>query len=735
MLKSVRSFVLFVIVPLGTVVSLGGATKATSPVADSARLTAWMKSNAHPFATCIPGDSVKDLASLKQIVGDARIVALGEGTHGTREFFQLKHRIVQYLATEMGFNVFAIEANLPEAWRINDYVLGGPGDPKELMCGMRFWTWNTEEVLQMIEWMRRFNASGKGRIEFTGFDMQSPDSAAAIVNRYLKANDPAWADTVNALVRVSPQSPEFVTSTGTLPVADFAGHHVRYSGFIRTQDVTNFAGLWMRADVAGKSPAFDNMQNQQVSGTKDWNRYAIELDIPKETHNINFGVLMAGEGQAWFDSLAVEVDGKLWHNDAFDLTLESPDGPKGLTGYPSYGYVVAMDDHIAARGTRSLSLSGYPAAAPGAPFVTATGKLPAKEFAGHKIHYSGSMRTQDVSGFAGLWMRADAGANSGVAFDNMRAQHVRRTKDWARYSIDLTIPQEADTIHFGVLMTGSGRAWFDDLAIEIDGRPWQNAGIDLKLEDAGGPRGLSRKPYYSGFTIAMDDSVAANGKWSLRLAGSPPPAVGIPTAHRLLDHLEASRARMGTSAQADWVVRNAHVLLQRTQMALGNRGAVRDSSMAANLEWIADQARPNSRIVIWAHNGHVNKHSPSMGDWLAKRYGKDFVAVGFMANEGTYTAVKQGGGGLSSDFSLQAGPPGSIEAISNATGLPRFFIDLRQARKTPPVDQALKSQLLMRSIGAMGTDQQFFPTAVSQYFDALAWVGNTEASQCFGFCP
>ncbi|HET9235196.1 MAG TPA: erythromycin esterase family protein, partial [Candidatus Eisenbacteria bacterium] len=148
MLQAFRGFplraALLGLLVLAPVITLAiAAAKDPSPPRDASALTSWMKAHAQPFATCEPTDSVADLAGLQNMVGNARIVALGEGTHGTREFFQLKHRMVQYLATEMGFNVFAIEANLPEAWRLNDYVLGGTGDVRALVGGMNFWTWDT----------------------------------------------------------------------------------------------------------------------------------------------------------------------------------------------------------------------------------------------------------------------------------------------------------------------------------------------------------------------------------------------------------------------------------------------------------------------------------------------------------------------------------------------------------------------------------------------------------------
>lgn len=158
---------------------------------------AWIRRNAMPVASDDPESPHDDLAGLKELIGDARIVALGEGTHGTREFFRMKHRIVEFLASEMGFTVFAIEANMPEARRVNDYVLRGEGDPRKALAGMYFWTWNTEEVLAMIEWMRDYNESGAGSVEFWGFDLQTPTVAMDDVREFVERADPDYLDSLS----------------------------------------------------------------------------------------------------------------------------------------------------------------------------------------------------------------------------------------------------------------------------------------------------------------------------------------------------------------------------------------------------------------------------------------------------------------------------------------------------------------------------------------------------------
>ncbi|MCK4916553.1 MAG: erythromycin esterase family protein, partial [Candidatus Eisenbacteria sp.] len=157
---------------------------------------AWMRASAIPLDTDDPSAPHDDLAPLRELVGDARIVALGEGTHGTREFFRMKHRLTEFLASEMGFTVFAIEANMPEARRVNDYVLRGEGESKEALAGLYFWTWNTEEVLAMIEWMREFNEEGKGRMEFWGFDVQTPTVAMEDVESFIEVAEPEYLDSL-----------------------------------------------------------------------------------------------------------------------------------------------------------------------------------------------------------------------------------------------------------------------------------------------------------------------------------------------------------------------------------------------------------------------------------------------------------------------------------------------------------------------------------------------------------
>lgn len=339
--------------PRGT----GAGPDQKEAIADAARN--WLKDNAIRLSTVEAGHGFADMQPLKKVIGDARIVALGEATHGSREFFQLKHRMLEFLATEKSFTIFSIEANMPEAYSLNEYVLNGKGDPVTLIKGMYFWTWSTEEVLAMVLWMREFNKSGKGRIQFTGFDMQTPDVAAGIVGDFVARVDSEYSVSLSQTIAQTKNvvgGSNFGVATASFPVKNASGKRVSFSGYIKTEGVTTgFAGFWWRVDGVSGILAFDNMQDRGATGTTDWKCYDIELPVTVDAKNINFGAILTGDGTAWFDGLSVELDGALYlEKTAFDLEFESQ-SPRGFyTG--GKGYVVELDTQVFHNGKQSLRM-------------------------------------------------------------------------------------------------------------------------------------------------------------------------------------------------------------------------------------------------------------------------------------------------------------------------------------------------------------------------------------------
>lgn len=104
--------------------------------------------------------------------------------------------------------------------------------------------------------------------------------------------------------------PSFGSIAYRIP-ANYEGSTIKLEGFMKIKDVADgFAGLLLRVDGNGESLAFDNMQSQQIQGTKDWAKYTIELPFPKDGEQIYVAGILVGKGEAWFDDFVLSIDNK-----------------------------------------------------------------------------------------------------------------------------------------------------------------------------------------------------------------------------------------------------------------------------------------------------------------------------------------------------------------------------------------------------------------------------------------
>ena len=108
----------------------------------------------------------------------------------------------------------------------------------------------------------------------------------------------------------SPKEKQFGTLMQTISAEYYLGKRLQLSGYIKSEDVDGWSGMWMRIDDEnGKQSEFDNMQNRPIKGTTNWKKYEIVLDIPENSRTINYGVLLGGDGEVWFDNFELkEVD-------------------------------------------------------------------------------------------------------------------------------------------------------------------------------------------------------------------------------------------------------------------------------------------------------------------------------------------------------------------------------------------------------------------------------------------
>jgi erythromycin esterase-like protein len=143
----------------------------------------------------------EDFAPLLDRIGDARYVLLGEASHGTHEFYRIRAEITKRLILEKGFHAVAVEADWPDAYRVNRYVRGRPGagEASEALAGfLRFpqWMWRNADVLDFIGWLRAHNDTQRrdgAKVGFYGLDLYSLRASMAAVLSYLRLVDPAAA--------------------------------------------------------------------------------------------------------------------------------------------------------------------------------------------------------------------------------------------------------------------------------------------------------------------------------------------------------------------------------------------------------------------------------------------------------------------------------------------------------------------------------------------------------------
>ncbi|MEU6998848.1 erythromycin esterase family protein [Nonomuraea sp. NPDC046570] len=140
---------------------------------------------AHPLRSTEPGGNTADLRALGAMIGDAKVVGLGEATHGSHEFFTMKERVFRYLVQEKGFTTFVLELSWSAGLQIDDYLQTGKGDARKIAkAALANSPWDREEFVSLIEWMRDHNRRHPGRtVHLMGDDIGAPTLSDDFFNR------------------------------------------------------------------------------------------------------------------------------------------------------------------------------------------------------------------------------------------------------------------------------------------------------------------------------------------------------------------------------------------------------------------------------------------------------------------------------------------------------------------------------------------------------------------------
>lgn len=110
-----------------------------------------------------------------------------------------------------------------------------------------------------------------------------------------------------SLQAASSQPGGFVTLMQSFVADHYREKRVRFSGYVKSDGVGGWAGLWMRIDEGSQWAAFDNMQDRPIQGTSDWTPYSVVLDVADGATAVNFGILLSGSGTVWLSGVKFEV--------------------------------------------------------------------------------------------------------------------------------------------------------------------------------------------------------------------------------------------------------------------------------------------------------------------------------------------------------------------------------------------------------------------------------------------
>ncbi|MEZ4864735.1 MAG: tetratricopeptide repeat protein [Caldilineaceae bacterium] len=304
---------------------------------------------------------------------------------------------------------------------------------------------------------------GSGGSYQIGFDSQITYSGKPTI--YLKSN--AERNESGKLLQI-------------IKAESYLGKRVRFSGYVKSQKVREWAGLWMRVD--GQSSirlSFDNMLDRPIIGTTNWQKCEIVLDIPKESSRIVYGVWLQGQGHLWMADFMFEVVGQETpltgienkydpeNLDFAQSVIGSEQLPIGWlrAGSNPQDYIMGVDRSTTYQGKISACLRSRTKDAKR--FGTLMQSFQADKYIGQRLQMSAYVKSKEIEDWAGLWMRVD-GVNSkrSLHFDNMQERPITGTTEWQNYQIILDIPEGATAIAFGALMGGSGQIWVNNFRFE-----------------------------------------------------------------------------------------------------------------------------------------------------------------------------------------------------------------------------------------------------------------------------
>jgi erythromycin esterase len=163
----------------------------------------WLNQNCIPLNTPDAGTDNIDLSAVKEMIGEARIVAIDNSSYCSKESFSTIHRFIKFLVQEKGFRLIALYAGMPEVYPLNKYIQTGEGNLNQLLDSLHYWYWNTAEMMDIIDWMKTYNKGRSDKITICGFDYTHKDYATENITAFGQKYDKKIVDLITKLEKVT----------------------------------------------------------------------------------------------------------------------------------------------------------------------------------------------------------------------------------------------------------------------------------------------------------------------------------------------------------------------------------------------------------------------------------------------------------------------------------------------------------------------------------------------------
>jgi erythromycin esterase len=494
---------------------------------------------------------------------------------------------------------------------------------------------------------------------------------------------------------------KFGFSSIFFPTQYAKGKIIEFIGRIKTENVRNgYAGIWLTATNDKGETVTDNMNERDLTGTNDWQKVSVKLSVDKSTTKITFGSLLTGKGTAWFDGFEIYIDG-IKFNDISPKNAE-----------PTKEELKWLKQHI----------------------------YPLKTYDPYTIDNEDLEILDELIGNTKV---VALGENTHGSSEIFKMKHriikyLARNKDFNIFSGEASMPKSYKLNNYTIDD--------DDNPIELikglDYIIWRTQEVLNMVKWMKQFNKSSRKISFTGFDMQFyqgaikELEIKIDKKtYTYKLISQLKSKLSalniqrkqnqqISDENRIeINHLLDSIKTNVSKSNNAWLLQNIRIL---EQFVDSNNSSQRDKYMAENLLWIKKQ-NPKSKIIVWAHNGHIKKTGNVMGKHLSDSLGNDYSTIGFTFNKGSYTAV--GKNGLSS-YKAQESPVGSYEYFFKQINAPIFLLDLRQVKQqNSKFSKWLLDKLLFRDIGALKTDNEFYKTNLTEDFDLIIFINESSNSK------